>query len=846
MNRYTFMLASFLWSFFFCIANGASIELPITKTVRLYVVHAGGGFLCKETNERAIIAGKNDSKVGKMTIIPDGNGYYSIVAQDGKGFLQLEGKWDAFFRDANYSSDNAKYSIESAGGDYVKFKCKANGKYLGTNGTPAGQYVFSDKDGNSPLHKWILSEDKESVHETDSVSYVINPYAKKQTIEGWGVSLCWWANMCGKWDDENIDVILDWLVSPEGLNYNIFRYNIGGGDDPENKNCDPHHMGAPGGKGLRAEMEGFKDSTNGEYIWTRDAAQRKIMLKIREKRPDAIFEAFSNSCPYYMTYSGCCAGNVNGAKDNLKPEYYEEFAHYLVDVCKHYKDEYGLEFRTLEPFNESLTGYWHCNGGQEGCHFDLDSQIKFLKILSPILKESGLNTVISASDESVLTKSVETLEGYRKAGIMDLVGQWNTHSYKGTITDRARIKTLSEDSGKRLWLSETGNGGSGISGNLAMAQRLMNDVNYLMPVAWVDWQYTEGDDQWSLVRSNFATQTYEKVKNYYVRQQITRFIKIGYTILSVSNEQVLAARNPAGDSLVVVAMNTDVKPVSHNIDLAFYSSVGSNITSYITSETKSLEANSDFLLENDRLKFTLPGLSIATFIIPVTENSDITSLPEDGASYMILPRTAHGMALQTNRDGKIVVEKAEISEDQTWRLAKTAEGWTFTNGNGKIITRYGKDYDLMFSIYGADGQNYNIESVDAPYCKIMTPDGTEAFDLSGGQSVAGTKVGIYKYNDDLMDVTRQWLLMRLPERQDIPDGIGGISEDKSDDVFVVENGVLHVKPECSGMVSVFSASGAKMADVRVEGGAEIPLADGVYVVCYKGDGRTCSRVIFVD
>jgi len=45
------------------------------------------------------------------------------------------------------------------------------------------------------------------------------------------------------------------MTSSTGLNYKYFRYNIGGGDDPENKNCTPHHMG--NGKGLRAEMEGF-------------------------------------------------------------------------------------------------------------------------------------------------------------------------------------------------------------------------------------------------------------------------------------------------------------------------------------------------------------------------------------------------------------------------------------------------------------------------------------------------------------------------------------------------------------------------------------------------------------
>ena len=130
------------------------------------------------------------------------------------------------------------------------------------------------------------------------------------------------------------------------------------------------------------------------------------MLKIKEKRPDAIFEAFSNSAPWWMTYSGCVGGNVNANDDNLKPEYYEAFAHYLVDVCKHYKDVFGIEFKTLEPFNEPNTNYWPANGSQEGCHFSAEAQADFLKVLHPILKESGLNTVISASDETSARSSL--------------------------------------------------------------------------------------------------------------------------------------------------------------------------------------------------------------------------------------------------------------------------------------------------------------------------------------------------------------------------------------------------------------------------------------------------------
>ncbi len=448
------------------------------------------------------------------------------------------------------------------------------------------------------------------------ISYTLSKNdPRKPPFEGWGVSLCWWANMCGRWSEDKIDELVDWLVSPQGLNYRIFRYNIGGGDDPLNRNCTPHHMGK--GKGLRAEMEGFKDRTDGPYIWERDSAQRKIMLKIKEKRPDAIFEAFSNSCPYYMTYSGCCAGNAEASADNLKPEYYEEFAHYLVDVCKHYKDVYDIEFRTLDPFNEPLTSYWKANGEQEGCHFDISSQVAFLRVLHPILKASGLQTVISASDETDVGQSVRTFLGYQKGGVLDLVGQWNTHTYGATNEDRIRIHDLCKENGIRLWMSEVGVGGRGISGNLKLAQKLMDDIRYIQPVAWVDWQYVEEwNDQWCLVQGNFAKQTYHRVKNYYVRQHFSKFILPGYTFLNTDCEQTLAACSPEGDKIILVAINPTRLPAKHQAYIP-YNIRKKKIEAYHTSRKQDMVSFDGYKLKGQQLTYNLPAFSIVTFVLPV-------------------------------------------------------------------------------------------------------------------------------------------------------------------------------------------------------------------------------------
>lgn len=452
--------------------------------------------------------------------------------------------------------------------------------------------------------------------------YSVSPEQVCCHWDGWGVSLCWWAGQCGKWDDGKIDEIITWLVSPDGLNYSHFRYNIGGGDDPENRNCDLHHMGK--GKGLRAEMEGFKDFSGDQYHWERDAAQRKILLKIKEKRPDAVFEAFSNSCPYYMTYSGCVGGNADGSKDNLKPEYYEEFAHYLVDVCKHYKDTYGIEFKTLEPFNESATSYWYRNGSQEGCHFDYASQIAFLRILSPVLKQSGLSTVISASDETSVAHSIEAFKAYQEAGVLPLVGQWNTHTYQGDNHQRRRLSRIVHEAGLPFWMSETGNGGRGLEGNLRMAQRLFDDIRNLRPEAWFDWQYMEErSDQWCVISGSFQRQFYRKVKNYYVRQQCSRFIKRGYDILTTDCPQTLAAVSPSRDTLTLVLLN-DGNETEHSIDLSGNGRLkikDEKLMAFRTSVNEDMASTTEGItLHGSTLNAVLPKQSITTIVVPIECN----------------------------------------------------------------------------------------------------------------------------------------------------------------------------------------------------------------------------------
>lgn len=442
---------------------------------------------------------------------------------------------------------------------------------------------------------------------------VINPEKRYQQLEGWGSSLCWWAAQVGNWKESKVDSIVELLTTPDKLNMNIFRYNIGGGDDPSH--IDGHMVK---GKGKRAEMEGFKDSPTSPYNWNADKGQRTLLLKIKEKRPDAIFEAFSNSAPYWMTYSGCAAGHKDANKDNLKPEYYEAFCDYLLEVCKHYKSAYQIDFKTLEPFNEPLSDYWYALGSQEGCHFDPETQMTIIRMLYPKLKASGLNTVLSASDETNLQHFLITQKKFQEAGdIWEKLGQLNTHTYSGTNEQRHEVRQLMQQAGKPFWQSETGpSGGSGLESNLMLTQKLFDDMRHMRPQAWLDWQIMEEwNNEWCVLRGNFKTQEYHIIKNFYVRMQITRFFKQGYTFIESNNEQILAALSPDGKQLAVALLNATDSNRPFSINLNRFRRRVASIAAWRTSADEDCRTIPTEKAKKKLLSYDAPAKSLTTFVV---------------------------------------------------------------------------------------------------------------------------------------------------------------------------------------------------------------------------------------
>lgn len=434
----------------------------------------------------------------------------------------------------------------------------------------------------------------------------VNARTKYQTFEGWGTSLAWWAYQIGGWSSAKREQFLTAIVDPvAGLGYNIFRFNIGGGDAPSH-----NHMQ------VNREMPGFKAS-DGSWDWNADARQTAVLTQLVTAGKNVIIEAFSNSPPYWMTKSGCASGNSDGS-NNLKDDSYSAFADYLTDVTKHYRDELGITFRTLEPMNEPNANWWKAEGGQEGCHFSAANQQQIIKAVSSALTAKGLgDTKVSASDENSMDDAYSIMGGY-DAACFAAIAQMNVHSYAGS--KRTQLRSLASSKGKRLWQSETGPLSVDLASNtdsaMFMAGRIIQDLRELQPEAWIEWQILDPAPNWTSFTVNESQQSFAPVKRFYMQSGFTRYIRPGATFIDINNPDMVAAVSADAGQLTIVVRNADTAASKgFTFDLTSLPSIGQSVEMYRTSASENLVHLPPIPLSNWSFTSTVPAYSVTTYVV---------------------------------------------------------------------------------------------------------------------------------------------------------------------------------------------------------------------------------------
>ncbi|MBQ4266197.1 MAG: hypothetical protein IJB85_11850 [Clostridia bacterium] len=465
----------------------------------------------------------------------------------------------------------------------------------------------------------------------------VSPSADARIWEGWGSSLCWWANRLG-YCDTLAQQAADLFFGSDGLRMNIMRYNIGGGDDPSHVHITRTDSAVPGWLVHDAASQSYT------YDFNADGRQLNVLRRsVCAAGENALVEVFSNSPPYFMTVSGCSSGALNASDNNLRSDCREAFADYLAQVTAYIQYDLGIPVHSLSPMNEPDTDYWQAlSPKQEGCHIDPgeDQSLLILAVRQALDRHHLDHVILAASDETSPQKQIAEYKAYSDAAKKSL-GRINTHTYseKGL----ASLGRLSRQEGFSLWMSEVdgsgtaGRGAGEMGAALWMGQKIISDIRGLSPSAWVMWQVidnhisSEGfagnrdfgmvdpnQGYWGVAVADHDNQTILLTQKYYGLGQFTRYIRPG-SILIPCGKDALAAYSPDRSELVIVVLNTSGREQAFRADLSAFSLSSLSVEAVRTSGSMQDGEHWTLLpaipLNGSALSASLPANSITTFIL---------------------------------------------------------------------------------------------------------------------------------------------------------------------------------------------------------------------------------------
>jgi len=398
--------------------------------------------------------------------------------------------------------------------------------------------------------------------------------------EGWGTSLCWWANRIGYNEtltQKSADLFFD---KDKGLGLNIMRYNVGGGDDPTHNHIIRTDSDVPGWM--------YIDPETGERKWDYSADQHQLnVLSAGTKAAgeDAYIEIFSNSPPYFMTVSGCSTGNFNPSEDNIKSDEYDDFAEYMAHVADYMTNEMELTVKSVSPMNEPNTNFWPAYSyKQEGCHVEAgESQSKLLVLTREAFDRHGLqDVVLTTSDETNPGKQIEEVVALSPKA-RQAISRISVHSY--ATNGICEMGQLAKDEKINLWMSEVdGIGTAGedageMAPGLWISEKIISDLEDLEPSAWVLWQVIDthvskdgykgrvdkgplniNKGYWGLAWADHDTEEIVLTQKYYAMGQFSRYIRPGSTIILCPTDReggvhVIASVDKNHKSVTAVCVN---------------------------------------------------------------------------------------------------------------------------------------------------------------------------------------------------------------------------------------------------------------------------------------------------
>jgi O-glycosyl hydrolase len=647
---------------------------------------------------------------------------------------------------------------------------------------------------------------------TGTVRVRPDPSYEGAAFEGWGTSLAWFANATGGYPDEIRNKLAELVFGADGLNLNIARYNIGGGNAPD----VPGYL-RPGGavqgwwqapSGTTRNDEDWWDPTDQAH-WNlgADATQRWWVDRIKNRVTR--WETFSNSPPYFQTVSGYVSGGLDsGTKDQIRPDTVDAFATYLVRVTQELEKAHGIKVASLDPLNEPNTNYWSTRlgtdgdptgGRQEGAHAGPALQQAVINAVAAKLAASGSATHVSAMDETNPGTFVGDWTSYDDTARAS-VGQLNVHTY-GT-SQRTSVRDIAKGEDKPLWMSEVeGSWGTkqdftDMAPGLGMAQQMVDDLRELEPTAWLFWQPVEDYDNmkpggetpagmnWGSVQLRFnctAADTlatcpiYTNTKFDTVRN-FTHYIRPGDHLLKTGDTSSLAALSPQ-NRLSVVYVNDSTSARTVSLDLSAFARVksGTTVTPITTSSSGALVSGTSVAVRNRSAEIQVPARSVTTLQVngPVTGVDATAPLAQAGHVYRLQGVTS-GKSLSPSAKGTSLVIRTDdpASTQQLWTLRPLTTGTNAAAGATGERARYAVGTVTGDRLLGVVNGALTLVPVTdraaspdqgAQWILSTTGDGTytlvnvatrQLVDVGGGATADGSSVGTWLPNSNTNQLWR--------------------------------------------------------------------------------------------